>query len=168
MFFIDDDQSQGADCRKDGRTGADTDMALPICHTQPVIPPFPFRQLTVHDNDIIAKAADKPAYNLPGQGDFRNEDQYLFPFLEYIFCQLHIHFRLATARDAVKDIGASVPVVPHRINSPLLFFRKRKRNISFERMCQVPGLTQLFFHHSTSTLAQVQQNIPRIPLADPV
>lgn len=72
----------------------------------------------------LPKAADdKPAYNLPSQGDFRNEDGIYFSLFKVhsVSC---IYTSICPARDAVEGHGVHPSLsVPHRINNPLLFFR---------------------------------------------
>ena len=72
MGFVDDEQANGLGRRKDSRPGTDTDMARPVLHTQPVVALLTLGKLAVHDDDIVAEAAQETADDLPGQGDFRH------------------------------------------------------------------------------------------------
>ncbi len=72
MGFVDDEQADGLGRRKDSRPGTDTAMTRPVLHTQPVVTLLTLGKLAVHDDDIVAEAAQETADDLPGQGDLRH------------------------------------------------------------------------------------------------
>ena len=166
VSFIDDDEAEMLRRRKDGRTGSDADVAFSAEHAEPVVFPFALRELAVHDDDVVSKAADKLPYDLAGQGDFRHEDDDLLSLPQYVFGQLHIHFGLAAPRNAVQHISAPRRVAADGLYGPGLLVCQRQRTALFQRRQQLPRPDISFTDSRQSRAAEAADDVGTVSFSD--
>ena len=105
MLFIDHDQPQLRQRRKDRRTSTDHNIDITSCNLPPGIVAFPIRQAGMEHrqtHSMILKPAAKASHQLRRQGNFRDQDQRLSACFEDFGYRPQVNLGFAAACDAVK------------------------------------------------------------------
>ena len=103
MLFVDDDQAQVLDRGEDGRARSKDDLAFSIDDAAILLIAPTVGEGGIEDGDRILEEGIEAVGHLVRQGDFRNQDQDTFPFLEGLLGEAEIDLRLSRSGHAFKQ-----------------------------------------------------------------
>ena len=92
MFFIDNNQTEFGEGSKDSASGSKDDIDFTLLDFLPMEESFFWGQVGMDDSDFFSEVALELSGSLRGEGDFGDEDQGLFFFLDNRLCKVFIDF----------------------------------------------------------------------------
>ena len=92
MFFIDNNQTEFGEGSEDGASGSEDDIDFSLVDFLPMEESFFLRQVGMDDSDFFSEVALELSGGLRGEGDFGDEDQGLFFFLDNRMSKVFIDF----------------------------------------------------------------------------
>ncbi len=128
VFLINDDQAQIGQRGKHRAAGADHDLALAAGDLLPLLQALAVAQLAVADGQDGAEFSLEAFHHLWREGDLGDEENDAFAFGQIAANDRNIHFRLAAAGDAEKQLHVEGTVSgSDALNGGLLFLCKGYR-----------------------------------------
>ena len=108
VLLVHDHQSKVRDRGEDGRSGPDHDPCFPPGDGTPGIKPFPCREMTVPNHDLLglfAEAVAETGNGLRSEGYLGNEEEDASPERQGLLHGLEVDFRLAGPGNAMEKAG---------------------------------------------------------------
>ncbi len=126
MFLVDDDQRESGQFGEHRQACAEHDLRCAQLRLLPVMQTFALAQAAVQADQIhVGEAAAEIIFQLRRQIDLRHQQQHLPAALQYAMHQMHIHFGLAAAGDAVQQEAGIAAGLCDRIHRELLLAGQR-------------------------------------------
>src|SRR5262245_12031420 len=120
MLFVDDDETDAFQGRKNRGASADNDRGFAGVDTHPFVEPLTFGQRTMKDGGFSRKALRKAIRELRSQSDFRNEDEGAFAGRDEMLGRSHVNLGFTAASHAVEKYGLKTARVANGIECAAL------------------------------------------------